>query len=68
MINTILHTILLKGVRNNTVSGGCSSSEWRDGLEAETFAVKLQKAACIYQFVVTTVIMTIIPEVVIILS
>ena len=47
MINTILHTILLKGVRNNTVSGGCSSSEWRDGLEAETFAVKLQKAACI---------------------
>ena len=47
IINKILQTILLKGVRNNTVSGGCSSSEWRDGLEAETFAVKLQKAACI---------------------
>jgi len=32
------------GVRNNTVAGGCSSSEWRDGLEGQTFAAKLQKA------------------------
>jgi len=33
------------GVRNNTVSGGCSSSDWREGLEAQdTFAVRLQKA------------------------
>merc|ERR1712013_168130 len=31
------------GVRNNTVSGGCSSSEWREGLETQTFAAKLQK-------------------------
>jgi len=33
------------GVRNNTVDGGCSSSDWREGLEAKnTFAVSLQQA------------------------
>lgn len=30
-------------VRNNSVSGGCSSADWRQGSEKESFAAKLKK-------------------------